>query len=268
MSDQSTTSELTYLVILDSCELRRAEIECFLKPWAEASGLTIRATGAGPEAVDSRFFCRLLILNIGGTSCDGKVFDELVQIAREIALDAPIVVFSDQDVADQVVAAFRSGVRGFIPNTTPPAVALQALTFILAGGNYFPPTALLSRNHLSRASDPMSGPHLAPIEMTTRQEEVLGLLRMGKPNKVIARELQMQESTVKVHVRQIMRKLGVTNRTQAALCQGADGAHKSADPISTVIHDNPLNGAPLHKPGVSGEQSFLTSHGGSIHLTS
>jgi DNA-binding NarL/FixJ family response regulator len=54
--------------------------------------------------------------------------------------------------------------------------------------------------------------------LTPRQLEVLGRLREGKPNKLIARDLNMTEATVKVHVRQIMRKLGATNRTQAVLC--------------------------------------------------
>ena len=54
--------------------------------------------------------------------------------------------------------------------------------------------------------------------MTARQWEVLERLRQGESNKLIGRQLKLRESTVKVHIRQIMRKLGATNRTQAALC--------------------------------------------------
>ena len=54
--------------------------------------------------------------------------------------------------------------------------------------------------------------------LTTRQQEVLERLRQGESNKLIGRQLKLRESTVKVHIRQIMRKLGATNRTQAALC--------------------------------------------------
>jgi DNA-binding NarL/FixJ family response regulator len=53
------------------------------------------------------------------------------------------------------------------------------------------------------------------IDLTSRQINVLARLRQGKANKIIAHELQMSESTVKVHVRNIMRKMGATNRTQA-----------------------------------------------------
>jgi DNA-binding NarL/FixJ family response regulator len=58
--------------------------------------------------------------------------------------------------------------------------------------------------------------------LTHRQHEVLELLRRGQPNKIIARELGLTEGTVKVHVRQIMRKLGAANRTQAAVCSASE----------------------------------------------
>jgi DNA-binding NarL/FixJ family response regulator len=62
--------------------------------------------------------------------------------------------------------------------------------------------------------------------LTPRQLEVLDRLREGKPNKLIARDLNMTEATVKVHVRQIMRKLGAANRTQAVLCAVGIAARK------------------------------------------
>jgi DNA-binding CsgD family transcriptional regulator len=58
---------------------------------------------------------------------------------------------------------------------------------------------------------------LSNVGLTTRQQQVLELLRRGESNKLIGRQLNLRESTVKVHLRQIMRKLGVANRTQAAL---------------------------------------------------
>jgi DNA-binding NarL/FixJ family response regulator len=53
--------------------------------------------------------------------------------------------------------------------------------------------------------------------LTPKETEILRRLKDGKPNKIIAYELDICESTVKVHMRQIMRKLSATNRTQAAL---------------------------------------------------
>ncbi len=61
-------------------------------------------------------------------------------------------------------------------------------------------------------------------ELTPRQWEVLGLLGNGKSNKSIAKDLGMQETTVKAHIKQIMKKLNVENRTQAALFAVRHGA--------------------------------------------
>jgi DNA-binding NarL/FixJ family response regulator len=88
---------------------------------------------------------------------------------------------------------------------------MGALERIRAGGRYVPlaltetPPAALSRSE---------GPWR---ELTRRQRDVLALISEGKPNKLIADALNMSESTVKAHVKQIIRRLNVANRTQAAL---------------------------------------------------
>jgi DNA-binding NarL/FixJ family response regulator len=59
---------------------------------------------------------------------------------------------------------------------------------------------------------------LNKVGLTARERQVLERLQLGASNKLIARQLNLRESTVKVHIRRIMRKLGAVNRTQAALC--------------------------------------------------
>jgi DNA-binding NarL/FixJ family response regulator len=147
----------------------------------------------------------------------------------------PVVLFSDVEDAEEVVAAFRAGINSFIPASIEPELVPQTLTFIMGGGSYFPPSALLELrrepspgdgtgaagddahpiNGLSPADIDLQGAR--PGQLTSRQLDVLALLRQGKSNKMIARDLGMREATVKVHVRQILRKLGASNRTQAAL---------------------------------------------------
>jgi DNA-binding CsgD family transcriptional regulator len=106
-----------------------------------------------------------------------------------------------------------------------PGVALRALGFILCGGTFFPPHALADLSQVSAkstgagagTSSRSGSPITLPGGLTSRQREVLDCLRHGRSNKQIARELNMQEATVKVHIRQIMRRLGVKNRVQAAI---------------------------------------------------
>lgn len=128
-----------------------------------------------------------------------------------------LIVLSDADDAQQpktIRSMLKSGAHGFIPTqTTGIQVAFAAIGFVKAGGT-FAPLDLLLTNRAERGTVPMEAAQQSSL--TSRQMAVLSQLRQGKANKLIAYELNMSESTVKVHVRNIMRKMGATNRTQAA----------------------------------------------------
>lgn len=234
MAGQSIpTSPRETLVVADKLGLRRQSLTSFLGPWAESAGLEI--LGLEPDDTKPQLIeaCRLILVNVSTVGgCDE--FHMWIDWARRLAPEAAIVVVAESHGAEDVLGVLALGIRGFIPCSMDPTLALQALTFILAGGDFFPPTAFL--NAQDRAGLVLRAPSGAVREageLTSRQDDVMRLLRLGKPNKVIARELGMQESTVKVHVRQIMRKLGVSNRTEAALLSSvsqADVAAKLSSP--------------------------------------
>lgn len=134
--------------------------------------------------------------------------------------EVPVVVLSSADDRPTVLAAIAAGAAGFIPKSSPNAVLLNALRLVLAGGKYLPPEALA----------PVSGPRaraarvateralsLETLGLTDRQAQVLKLLAAGKSNKLICRELDLAERTVKAHISAVFRALGVTTRTQAAV---------------------------------------------------
>jgi DNA-binding NarL/FixJ family response regulator len=128
----------------------------------------------------------------------------------------PFVVLSDADDAQQVKtirSALKSGAHGFIPTrTTGIPIAIAAIRFVKAGGMFAPMDLMLA----SKPEQPGALPDTArQNRLTSRQMAVLGHMQQGNANKIIAHELGMSESTVKVHVRNIMRKVGATNRTQA-----------------------------------------------------
>jgi DNA-binding NarL/FixJ family response regulator len=110
----------------------------------------------------------------------------------------------------QVLNLLKAGVRGFIPTDVGCAVAAQVLRLVKAGGTFVPASSL----SLLPDQDTLG---LEGGEMFTgRQKQVIEAIRLGKPNKIIAYELNMCESTVKVHVRTIMKKLKARNRTEVA----------------------------------------------------
>jgi DNA-binding NarL/FixJ family response regulator len=157
----------------------------------------------------------------------------IMQASAAICLafpDIPVIIFSDADVLQQsqlMHAALQGGARGFVPTQTASlSIALAAIHLVKAGGT-FAPVDLLMSTRPARSPERRS-------RLTSRQEAVLSQLRQGKTNRIIAYELGMTESTVKVHVRNIMRKLGAANRTEAvykARMLAQDTADtKSADP--------------------------------------
>lgn len=137
----------------------------------------------------------------------------------------PLVVLSTREETEAILAAMQQrGVRGYIPMSLELPLVVEALQFVAAGGLFVPAKPLLDglrERQPTPARDGGAGREAgakasALSRIPPRQLEVLELLRKGMSNKVIAHELQMQESTVKVHVRHIMKKLGASNRTQAA----------------------------------------------------
>ncbi len=154
---------------------------------------------------------------------EAPVLDAVGLLSRRLP-GVPLVLIAERAELTQVAAALRLGVRGYLTPSLTPEVALAALRLVLAGGTFIPAevvTQAVQRWH-------EDGPGMPPRDeggglgggldgLTPREAEVLERLRRGLSNKVIAHELAICEDTVKVHITHLMRKLGATNRTQAAL---------------------------------------------------
>jgi DNA-binding NarL/FixJ family response regulator len=137
--------------------------------------------------------------------------------------DIPLMILSDQGDIECIYQAFHMGVSGYITTNHDPAVVREAIRLVQAGGIFIPSDlAVMIRTQRSLALKERDEIKEATVDktiknFTPRELEVIQALCEGKPNKVIAYELNMQECTVKVHVRNIMKKLNTTNRTQTAL---------------------------------------------------
>ena len=113
-----------------------------------------------------------------------------------------------------MIAAVDCGARGFIPASIGIDAIVEAARLTSAGGVFLSAKSVLSlRNSLPPRSG--SGGTIEGL-FTSRQAAVADALRRGKANKIIAYELNMCESTVKIHIRNIMKKLKANNRTEAA----------------------------------------------------
>jgi DNA-binding NarL/FixJ family response regulator len=121
----------------------------------------------------------------------------------------PVVIVSASESHTDIQQALSDGALGFIPKSSTSDIMLNALRLVLAGGIYVPPNYL----NYQQLTEDSAKTH----SLTARQIEVLQMIVEGKANKLIASDLGLAESTVKMHISAIFKTLGVTNRTQAAL---------------------------------------------------
>jgi DNA-binding NarL/FixJ family response regulator len=160
----------------------------------------------------------------------------------------PVVVVSASFRTSDVIRAIDMGAMGFVYKHTGNEVLVEALKLVMSGGIYVPPITLemgspAGLERFTSTDDPDSVMRLgngadgarplgdgvvvpqgrnpltsvAALGLTPRQNEVLALLLQGKPNKMIARDLNLSVETIKDHVAAVLRSLGVSSRTQAVL---------------------------------------------------
>ena len=132
---------------------------------------------------------------------------------RSAMPSVPVVMLSGEENPDVIQAAIDSGAMGYVPKTSSPQVLMAAVKLILAGGVYLPLHVLQRLNGDSLGHKPVAVGGLSTL--SKRQRQVLMKVVQGKPNKMIARELNIAESTVKSHLSTAYRALDVNNRTEA-----------------------------------------------------
>lgn len=162
----------------------------------------------------------LILLDYHLPDCDGN-FDALRIIKSEFPAST-VVVLSSEDDPSIIRGAVENGAAGFIPKSSTPATMITALESIFTGGIYLPSMAFLPAKTKfvnTLATDKIE--HDLPLDesvvsqLSKRQLEVLIGAIKGKPNKIIARELDIAEGTVKAHLSIAYRVIDVKNRTEA-----------------------------------------------------
>ena len=128
------------------------------------------------------------------------------------------MIISDREEVAEVLLATQLGSRGYLPACLSLAEVIGAIRLVSGGGTYIP-ACVLAATSLGQETQhvPLRDGHGNPIEFSQRELQVIALLQQGKQNKVIAYELGICESTAKVHIRHIMKKLDARNRTQVVL---------------------------------------------------
>jgi two-component system, NarL family, nitrate/nitrite response regulator NarL len=166
------------------------------------------------------------LIIIGAASDTGDAAKTVEQLRRE-AFSAKIVILADSADAAAITRTYRAGADGLLLATTRHDALIKALELIMMGERLFPSTALLDvtqeiEQQQAQPENPAENSHhegAPPIlrNLSDREMEVLSRLTKGAQDKVIARDLNLAEATVKVYVKSLLKKLGAQNRTQAAV---------------------------------------------------
>ena len=170
----------------------------------------------------------LLIMDVGGTDADA----EFAQIAdfKAICSNSHVVVLDDHCRSSDIVSAFRAGADAYLSKVAPSDTLIKALELVMLGQTVLPvePSAFIHDIRHDLKYDAMTDDLTSAVAkmenvdrdlsiLSDRERCILRCLIQGESNKTIAREIRIAEATVKVHVKAILRKIRVRNRTQAAV---------------------------------------------------
>lgn len=132
-----------------------------------------------------------------------------LNVIKTASPGTPVAIISGTAPRQVAEAALAAGAAGFVPKTMSTRTLVAAVQF-MAAGEVYAPMSLLTEREPSTVS-------IGGAQLTERETEVLQLLCEGLANKEIARRIDLQEVTVKLHVKTLYRKIGARNRTHAAM---------------------------------------------------
>lgn len=162
----------------------------------------------------------LLLLGMGE---DLKPGVSLIAHFKEQQPTGRVVVLAERSKIDDAISTFRAGANAYLAEVPSSDTLIKCLELVMLGQMIFPSSMLstfLNRSRVSREPDGGRANGFDYIDapnLSARETCILGYLASGSSNKFIARQINLAEATVKVHVKAILRKIQVQNRTQAAV---------------------------------------------------
>lgn len=216
----------TCVLIVDDHPLMRDAVRVTMDSIAPGSRIDLAASYAEARRLLSlKVPYEFALLDLTLPDCSG--FDALRGL-REQFPHLPVVVLSGEIDRETILRCLDLGAAGYIPKTYHSDVVTHALRLVSSGHVYVPREAIDPRYGAREPIRPRAVENdPRHLGLTDRQCDVLRLILRGLPNKLICRQLDLAEGTVKVHVSAVLRALGVRNRTQAVIAASRIGLRMS-----------------------------------------
>ncbi|MEE8387087.1 MAG: response regulator [Acidiferrobacterales bacterium] len=217
------------VLLIDDHALVRKGIEALL----QSRGVDVTGSvGSGKEGIikAKESSPDIVLLDINMPEMNG--LETLLRL-REEGIKMPVLMLTMSREEKDLEGALRAGAQGYLLKDMDPDELVPALNDALQGNNVVAKELIGSLTRIVQGkSANTEAPDEAPdalSELTPRETEILSHIAEGKSNKVIARELSISDGTVKLHVKSILRKLGMHSRVEAAVMaveQGLSGKNK------------------------------------------
>lgn len=194
------------VLIADDHDLLRDTLVMFLEGHGEMVTASAGTLGEAIEHITSNEAFDLVLLDYNMPGMNG-----LEGLRKVLALDDTdrVALISGEATRQIAEDALEAGAAGFVPKSLPAKSFVNAVKFMIMGEQYAPIDFMTAEDSIKH--------HPLAAQLTDRELQVLEGLTQGKSNKEIARDLDITEPTIKLHVKTLYRKVGAANRTQAAL---------------------------------------------------
>ncbi len=202
------------VLLIDDHALFRAGLESLLERRAIH---VIGSVGSGEEGLRlaSELQLDIILLDMRMPRMEGG---EVLKVLRRRGITIPVVMLTTSREEQDLVDALRNGANGYLLKDMEPDKLVDTLREIVAGGTVVAPELAGVLARAIKGDDRRIGLHNTPLaDLTPREQQILRHLAEGQSNKVIGRELGISDGTVKLHVKAILRKLGVHSRVEAAV---------------------------------------------------
>lgn len=203
------------LIVDDHALVRRGMSYVVKEGFPDADVAEAESAAAALDALRGGKAFDVALVDVRMPDADGL---ELLKAIKTDWADLPVIMLSTYENAPYVRRALADGASGYLLKDATPEDLAQAIKVAMSGsGNVLSPRVIQNLFEDQEASGGVNGGRRNEYSLTQREHDILALLSEGRSNRDIAQHLFLSEKTVKAHLAAIFRKLGVTNRTQAAM---------------------------------------------------